>query len=265
MMQIFTSNPSNAKPLKAGFSILELLISVTLIGLVISVLYASFFQISNSTIKVQSTLDARQELRLLMKIVLDDLQKIRYLEKFADSDQSETQLRETGLIADRNLGPENPDTGQIEEVSTIDFHTAIVSRFFPEENYRDPGLHEVSYSLQENPDTKIWEFIRREDFYIDKNLREGGKYNVLSEEVTKFELEFLESETALAEGGFRENWTKVWNSDERFCSDLKIKENFCLPRAVRLTIALKAKGEKIISDTQVINLCVPPCKKELFD
>ena len=138
MMPTFTSSPNNARHLILGFSILELLISVTLLGLVMAVLYAAFFQISNSSLKVQSTLDTRQELRLLMKIVLDDLQKVRYLKHFADSDQSETQLRETGLIADRNLGPENPDTGQVEEVTSIDFHTAIKSRFFPEENARDP-------------------------------------------------------------------------------------------------------------------------------
>ena len=119
--------------------------------------------------------------------------------------------------------------------------------------------------MQENLDTKTWDFIRREDFYIDNNLREGGKNHVLSEEVTKFELEFLESETVLAEGGFREKWTKVWDSEERLCHDSKVKEKFCLPRAVRLTMALKAQGEKTIYDTQVINLCVPPCNKGLFD
>ena len=265
MMPTFTLNPNSSRHLNSGFSILELLISVALLGLVMSVLYTAFFQISNSSLKVQSTLDTRQELRLLRKIVLDDLQKLRYLKHFAESDQSETQQRETGLIADRNLGPENPDTGQIEEVTSIDFHTSIKSRFFPEENSRDPELHEVSYSLQEKPDTKTWEFIRREDFYIDNNLRDGGKNHVLSEKITKFEPEFLESETALAEGGFREKWTKVWDSDERLCHDLKVKENFCLPRAVRLTMALKVNGEKTISDTQVINLCLQPGNKELFD
>ena len=91
------------------------------------------------------------------------------------------------------------------------------------------------------------------------------KNNVLSEKVCVFELEFLESETALAGGGFREKWTKVWDSDEKLCHDLKVKENFCLPRAIRLTISIKVNIEKIISDTQVINLCVPPCNKELFD
>ena len=147
----------------------------------------------------------------------------------------------------------------------IVFLISCSSTEIPEGNSHDPGLHEVGYLIQKNPDTKKWDFIRREDFYIDNNLREGGKNHVLSEEVTKFELEFLESETALAEGGFREKWTKVWDSDERVCHDLKVKENFCLPRAFRLTMALMAKGEKTISDTQVINLCLPPCNKELFD
>lgn len=247
-----------------GFSILELLISVALLGLVMSLLYAAFFQISNSSIKVKSTLDTRQELRLLMKIVLDDLQTVKYLKHFADSDQSQTQPRDTGLIAYMNLGPRNTDTGELEEVTGINFHAAIKSRFFPEENHRDPELHEVGYLLQENPDTKTWEFIRREDFYIDNNLREGGKSYILSEEVTMFEIEFLESETALAGGGFREKWTSEWNSEEGVCHDLNVKENFCLPRAIRLTMALKAQGEKSISDSQVINLCVPPCNQELF-
>ena len=94
MMPTFTSSPNNTRHLISGFSILELLISVTLLSLVMAVLYAAFFQISNSSLKVQSTLDTRQELRLLMKIILDDLQKVRYLKHFADSDQSETQLRE---------------------------------------------------------------------------------------------------------------------------------------------------------------------------
>ena len=101
-----------------------------------AIIYAAFFQISNSSLKVQSTLDARQELRLLMKIVLDDIQKIRFLKNFADSDPSNAEKRETGLIAERKLGPENPDTGQIEEVTRIDFHTAI-GPLFSDENYRD--------------------------------------------------------------------------------------------------------------------------------
>ena len=262
-MRIFSSILNNYQNKKRGFSLLELLISVALLGLVMSLLYGAFFQISNSSLKVNATLESRQELRLLMKMVLDDLQSLKYLKHFADSSQSTIQQRETGLIAESKYGPENPDTGEPEEVTNIYFHTAIKTRFFPEEKERDPEIHEVGYSLEENHDTKTWEFVRREDFYLDGNLRAGGKSYVLSEAVTNFEIELLESETALAGGGFREEWTTEWNSDEKDC--IGIGEPFCLPRAIKLSMTLNGKDEQSVADSQVINICVPPCNPEIFE
>ena len=199
-----------------------------------------------------------------MKIVLDDLQNIQYLERFAESGRDKIQPSETGLIVERILGPRNSDTGEHEEISILNFHTAIKSRFYNELNEKDPEIHEVGYSLEKNSDTKNWDFYRREDFYIDNNLREGGKIQILSHNVTKFDLELLESETELAGGGYKENWTTQWNSNENICKNEEIEGNFCLPRAVKLTIALKGKDENIVSDSQVVNLCIPPCNSEIF-
>ncbi|GIT70496.1 MAG: hypothetical protein Ct9H300mP28_03100 [Pseudomonadota bacterium] len=56
--------------------------------------------------------------------------------------------------------------------------------------------------MQENPDTKNGILFALKIFISTTILGKAGKKHVLSEEVTKFELEFLESETALAEGGF---------------------------------------------------------------
>ena len=267
MMQIFMSNRINFDKNSAGFSLLELLISISLLGLMMTLLYAGFFQISNSSMKLKSSLEKRQELRLLMKMVLDDLQNIQYLTNFANAGQSLMPRNETGLIVEIAQGPINPETGDYNEVSLIFFHTTIKSRFFPEITDPDPLLHEVSYVIQENLETKTWEFIRREDYYLDNNIREGGKSYILSETVTEFNLELLESETALAGGGYREKWTKVWNSDEALedgCSDPKIKGNFCLPRAIKLTMAISGEDGNSIKDTQVSNLCIPPCNQEIF-
>ena len=87
----------------------------------------------------------------------------------------------------------------------------------------------------------------------------------MSEAVTKFELDLLESETALASGGFKENWTTVWNSEEGVCTDKVATENFCLPRGVKLTMALRGDDAITVSDSQVINLCVQPCNPEIFE
>ena len=229
-----------------------------------SLLYGAFFQISNSSLQVKSTLETRQELRLLMKMVLDDLQNVQFLKHFAESGQSTNQQRESGMIAEIKLGPENPETGGLEEVSSLYFHTAAKSRFYPEEKEQDPELHEVSYTMQENLDTKTWEFVRREDFYLDNNLREGGKSYVLSETVTKFELLLLERETRLAGGGNQEEWTREWDSDEENCGTSR-GDPFCLPRAVKLTMALKDERGNTVTDSQVHNLCVPPCNPEIFE
>ena len=266
MMQIFTSNGNKFRKTQHGFSLLELLISIALLALVMSLLYGAFFQISNSSLQVTSTLEKRQELRLLMKMVLDDLQNVQYLKHFTESLQSTIQQRESGMIVDSKLGPENPETGELEEVSSLYFHTAVKSRFYPEEKEHDPELHEVSYTMQENLDTKNWEFIRREDFYLDNNLREGGKSYVLSEAVIGFELLLLESEVALSGGGSQEEWTREWDSDEENCIGTfpKFGEPFCLPRSVRLTMALKGEHGTTVTDSQVSNLCVPPCNPEIF-
>ena len=63
-----------------------------------------------------------------MKIVLDDLQSVQYLKHFSGVVHSKSLRRETGLIAERKPGPENTETGELEEVSSIYFHTSIKSQ-----------------------------------------------------------------------------------------------------------------------------------------
>ena len=127
MMQMYTSIRIKFRNTQYGFSLLELLISIALLGLVVSILYSAFFQISNSSIKVISKLETRQELRLLMKMVLDDLQNVQYLKSFAESGLNTIPRRESGLIVENKLGPANFETGEQDEVSTIYFHTAVKS------------------------------------------------------------------------------------------------------------------------------------------
>ena len=265
MMQIFTLNLSKFWKLKKGFSLLELLISVALLGLVMAIIYGGFFQIANFSSAVKSDLNSREQLRLLMKIVLDDLQNLQYLTNFTDSETNILSLSETGLIAERVIGSTNHNKEEISEFSIINFHSSIKSRFYPRVKESDPEIHEIGYYIEEDLDSKSWNLWRREDFYIDNNIKEGGETQIISRSVINFDIEFLESETALAVGGYVEKWTKKWDSEENKCNNPSIKENFCLPRSIKLTIALKGKDERSVSDSQVVNLCIPPCNPEFFE
>ncbi len=242
---------------RKAFSLIELLVSITLLAIVSAMIYGAFFQVSNSSLKVKASLSQSQELRLLMKMVLDDLQAVQYLEHFVEDEES---VAETGIIAEMVLGPESS------EVSQIDFHAALPSRFYRDiESVRegmDPRLHEIGYRLELDTTRDVWQFKRREDFYIDEDLREGGREQILSESVIEFSVSFR-IETKTAAGFLEESFEDYeWNTDEREC--FENISNRCLPDAIQLSMSLKGESGEIVNDSQVINLFVRPCKPELF-
>lgn len=69
----------------------------------------------------------------------------------------------------------------------------------------DPQLHEIGYFLEFDQAEGIVEFKRREDFYIDNDLTEGGRIQVLSESVSDFQVEFLFREIEQAAGGSKKS------------------------------------------------------------
>jgi len=153
------------------------------------------------------------------------------------------------------------------KINTIHFHTATPSRFFPEAKNRDPNLHEVGYALEKDRETDKWLFKRREDFYVNNDLTQGGREHVLSETVTTFELEFLEQEIKLSNGGFKETWVKKWDSLEpqkpvqlqkniecRPPSNKTLEKPPCLPIALRLKMALTDSAGTEFSETLELNL-----------
>ena len=81
--------------------------------------------------------------------------------------------------------------------------------------------------------------------------------------MVKFIVSFrIETETA---AGFLEESFEdyVCDTDERTC--FENKSNRCLPDAIQLSMSLQGASGEIVSDSQVINLCVRPCKPELFE
>ena len=127
----------------------------------------------------------------------------------------------------------------------------------------DPRLHEIGYFLEFDQSSGILYFKRREDFYIDNDLNEGGRIQVLSHSVTDFQVEFLFQEIEQAAGGSKEEWSNEFNTEENEC--FKVGDPPCLPRAIQLSMTLEAKSGEKVKDSQVINLCVRPCKPELFE
>lgn len=252
------SNPMpSPKRHSRGFTLLELLVSIALLGMVVGLVYSAFFQLSGATRGVQDTLSARQELRLLMKMVLDDLQAVRFLKHWAEAGGDEGRV--SGLDVSQQLGPNNEDS------SVVSLHAAVRAKFYKlDENGEigDPELHEIGYFLEYDSDDQVWKFLRREDFYLDDEFTDGGKQQVLSRRVSKFLVEprVAEKEAAFG-GGSTDLWEPLWSARTHECVK---KQSGCLPLAVRLTMGIALSEDESLEQTQQINLTVRPLNEELF-
>jgi len=223
---------------RGGFTLIELLAALAILALVLTLAYGSFFQISGAAIGLKGELEEQQELRLLLKMIADDLQSARYLTNFA-AQQGSKPANPTGIIAKvRFVGKT--------EFSYIDFHAATEARFFrqlPPE--LDPGLHEIGYSVEEDTTTHTINLIRREDYYLNSDLERGGVSVILTRKLETFSLAFLLPPDGV--GSTTERWEREWVSSER-------PEASRMPRAIRIGLGLVGKDGHPVRDSIDVNL-----------
>ena len=220
---------------RAGFTFIELIIAMVLLSVVMTLLYSSFSQISNNAKGLTDQLTEQQELRLLMKLVSDDLQAARYFENFAAS-----QEKKSGILAKMDRMGEG-------DFSNVSFHSATQTRFFRKvSDLADPYMHEISYWVRAAEDKDKFQLMRREDFFLDDDMEEGGESTVLSDGMEVFKIEFLPHSEA---GKDQERWEETWDSNE-------IKTGERLPVAIRITMARTTSRGQKLSQTEEFNLVI---------
>ena len=215
--------------------LIELIIAMVLLSLVFMLAYGSYATITQSADRHQKRINNRQELRLLMQIISDDLQAARFLTHYWKKGVG----YKTGIHADQRYEQGN-------DYTSIHFHAAIPSRFYrniqPES---DPGLHEVNYFVRLSEDRSTLELVRREDFYIDDDIAAGGVSVVLASDIESFLVEFLPLSDKPEES--QESWQKKWES-----SGEGIYEK--MPVALRLTLGRRFGPDQVSEETMEINL-----------
>ncbi len=216
-----------------ALTLVELLVALSLLSLVLTLVFGSFFQISTGASGLQDELSEQQELRLLLKLVADDLQTARYLPNAAQAHLP------TGLVARYQIMGRG-------EVTEINFHAATRARFYRlRPAALDPLLHEVGYSVLKQGETERFILQRREQFYLDSDLERGGITVELARDVELFKVEFLKASTGLSAP--TEDWDKEWDSSQR-------PDGQRMPVAMRLTIGRAAKNGRHLQNTLEFNL-----------
>lgn len=219
-----------------GFTLVELLVSIMLLAIVLVLLYGSFSQISSGTILLNARLEEQQESRLLLRMIADDLRAAQYFEQFARGEGNDS-----GLYVTR-------DFVGAREFSKLYFHANVASRFHRRVSpAADPGMHELAYWVEPSEeDRDLMVLKRREDFYLDEDMEEGGIVVTLSEGIETFRVELLA--VGEQESELDDNWLEEWDSGERPATSR-------MPLALRLTLALRGAPESPIREEIVeINL-----------
>lgn len=234
--------PGPAGGRRRGFTLVELLVSLALLALVMTLVYAAFEQISGPALAQRDELTEHQELRLLVRMIADDLQSAQWLARYAEKGP---QYR-SGIVAAREFQ-------ESKEFSRVAMHTAGPARFHRGFNpARDPRLHEVGYFVRLSEDRSALELVRREDFYLDDDLEHDGLEVVLTQGVETFRVEFLPpgAETGRSVGigpGTQETWEESWDSPNRPAASR-------MPLAIRVTVARKGTRDKAFSESLEFNL-----------
>ena len=220
---------------RRAFTLIELLVSLLLLSLLLTLVYGAFAQVSGPALALRDRLTEQQELRLLLRMVADDLRSAQWLERFA----AKGTQPHTGIVARMRL-----EGGK--QFTEISFHAARPARFHRGlDPTLDPRLHEVGYAVQLSEDRSRLELVRREDFYLDEDLEHGGLTVALADRIQEFRVQFLPPDAD--PDAAVQPWQDEWDSPSR-------PENARMPLAIRLTIGRADAAGGSLSESIDVNL-----------
>jgi prepilin-type N-terminal cleavage/methylation domain-containing protein len=215
----------------SGLTLIEMLVALALLALVLTLAYGSFAQISGETSRLEEELSDQEQLRLLLKLIGDDLLAARYFSNYAAGGNP------SGILARMQFVGRS-------DFSTIGFHAVLPSRFFRDRPPElDPGVVTVGYAVQERSRSVV--LTRRENYYLNPIMDSGGTTIDLVQNIDTFKLEFLQPPASPTQT--IDNWVTEWNSSIQ-------PDSARMPIAIRITLAIVGKDGKPLREQEEMNL-----------
>lgn len=258
----------------SGFTLIEVLITVMILGTLTVLAAQSMQQAVQSKTKIQAQIDDVSRMRDTLRIMERDINlafHYRDLEKELDQLIQKYQKPQTAtnpalqpggvptlFTPDEGQGPfqggsANPDLAPRQDPRThfigseeaVHFVTRNNARMTTQQKFAD--FAEVSYSVKDCKSLKVdggssqclW---RRSHPYVDEDVTAGGTEIVLLENVTEFALKYI--------GKGKQDWVTAWRSDEG--GDGVTKNNFPLAVEISMTIEKEEKGKTKKYSMQVV-------------
>jgi general secretion pathway protein J len=203
-----------------GFTLLEVLLAIFIGSIVLTVLYASFFQITKAKGRIEEELDLYHEVRVIMSKITNDL----------------TTAFPRGLVNSLTTNITTPYFYGVREGNQSKLMFTSLART-PTQNSRESDQTMISYFLQPIQDSDLFALVRSDNPTFETDT--GGTQYELSERIVSFNLTYIANAPA---GGEQPQSTTEWNSND----------TLSLPAAVDVDLVIRnPRGENVEFSTMV--------------
>lgn len=197
--------------MKRGFTLLEIILAVTILALIGTMIYSGFAQTSLNKARVEEDVDHSRVVHMALERMAHEL-TMAFVSTHVNP-SPDLRVVQTGFIG--------KDHGSDDRIDFTSFSHRRLYR-----NAKESDQNEISYFVTEDPDDpKEHVLARREQNRIDQDPRKGGKSQILVPNVTEFNVEYFDPLIS--------EWVQTWDSQNMLAQPNR------LPTQVRIRLSVE--------------------------
>ena len=213
--------------MKRGFTLLEIMLAVSVLALVGTMIYGGFSQTALNKARIEEDVDHSRIIHMALERMAREL-TMAFVSTHVNP-SLDLRVVDTAFIG--------KDNGKDDRIDFTSFSHRRLYR-----NARESDQNEISYFVTEHPDEPgVQVLARREQNRIDDDPRRGGKSQILVENVEEFNLEYFDP--------LLTDWVQTWDTEDMLAQPNR------LPTQVRIRLAVKdprRRGETQAFGTRVM-------------
>jgi len=196
--------------MKRGFTLLEVILAVTILALIGTMIYGGFSQTALNKARVEEDVDRSRVVHMALERMVREL-SMAFVSTHVNP-SLDLRVSNTAFIG--------KDNGREDRIDFTSFSHRRLYR-----NARESDQNEISYFVTEHPDDpNIKVLARREQNRIDDDPRRGGKSQILLENVEEFNVEYFDP--------LLSDWVQTWDTVNTLAQPNR------LPSQVRIRLAV---------------------------
>jgi len=215
--------------MKRGFTLLEIILAVTVLALVGTMVYGGFSQTALNKARVEEDVDHSRIVHMALERMVREL-TMAFVSTHVNPSM-DLRVVETAFVG--------KDNGKDDRIDFTSFSHRRLYR-----NARESDQNEISYFVTEHPDEPgVQVLARREQNRIDSDPRRGGKSQILVENVEEFNLEYFDP--------LLSDWVQSWNTEDVLAQPNR------LPSQVRIRLSTKDPRHRGKTETFGTRVTIP--------